>query len=289
MIIAMKIGASAKAGLMAATVALAAIPLAPGGEGAAPKNEPETVAISAAPFHYRASGEFIQSGRPVDAPRLERHGGELRIMKHQVSAGEYAACVADGACPAQPRSAPRGGDMPAVQVNWQDANAYAAWLSARTGAIWRLPSDEEWTFAAAERAADDALIVSDAANPATRWLARYDKEYAAADDARVLPRGANGLNSKGVADLSGTVWEWTSTCFTRRTLDTGDAASRDIENCGVRIVQGEHRSYMTDFIRDSKSGGCAVGKPPAHLGFRLVREEAGLVARLRSKLAQFRS
>lgn len=288
MIIAMKIGASAKAGLMAATVALAAIPLAPDHDAITAAPGPETVALAASSFNYRASGEFIQSGRPVDAPRLERYGAGLRIMKHQVSANEYAACVADGACTAQPRSAPRG-DMPAVQVNWLDVNAYAAWLSARTGATWRLPSDEEWTFAAAERAADDALIVSDAANPATRWLARYDKEFSSSDDARILPRGAKGANSKGVADLSGTVWEWTSTCFTRRTLDTGETASGDIENCGVRVVQGEHRSYMTDFIRDPKAGGCAVGKPPAHLGFRLVREEAGLVARLKSKIAQFRS
>lgn len=287
MLIAMKIGASAKAGLVAATVALAAVPLTPDREAPA-KGEPETVVIAASPFDYRASGEFISAGKSVDAPRMQRHGSELRIMKHQVSAHEYEACVADGACAAQPRSAPRG-DMPAVQVNWQDVNAYAAWLSHRTGAVWRLPSDEEWTFAAAERAADDALIVSDAANPALRWLARYDKEYSAADDARIQPRGARGVNSKGVADLAGNVWEWTSACFTRHTLDSGEAASGDIENCGVRVVQGEHRSYMTDFIRDPKSGGCAVGKPPAHLGFRLVREEAGLVARLRARIARIRT
>ena len=44
-------------------------------------------------------------------------------------------------------------------------------------------------------------------------------------------------------------------------------------NCGVRVVEGQHRSYMTDFIRDPRSGGCAVGKPPSNLGFRLVRDE----------------
>jgi hypothetical protein len=39
------------------------------------------------------------------------------------------------------------------------------------------------------------------------------------------------------------------------------------------IVEGQHRSYMTDFIRDPRSGGCAVGKPPDNLGFRLVRDD----------------
>jgi hypothetical protein len=44
------------------------------------------------------------------------------------------------------------------------------------------------------------------------------------------------------------------------------------ENCGVRVVEGEHRTYVTDFIRDARAGGCAVGAPPANLGFRLVRD-----------------
>jgi hypothetical protein len=30
---------------------------------------------------------------------------------------------------------------------------------------------------------------------------------------------------------------------------------------------------VTDFIRDARAGGCAVGTPPANLGFRLVRDD----------------
>jgi len=48
-------------------------------------------------------------------------------------------------------------------------------------------------------------------------------------------------------------------------------------HCGVRVVQGAHRAYMTDFIRDPKTGGCAAGVPPANLGFRLVVEPSGPV------------
>jgi hypothetical protein len=40
----------------------------------------------------------------------------------------------------------------------------------------------------------------------------------------------------------------------------------------VRAVEGQHRAYVTDFIRDAKAGGCAVGVPPDNLGFRLVVE-----------------
>lgn len=60
-------------------------------------------------------------------------------------------------------------------------------------------------------------------------------------------------------------------------------------NCGVRVAAGAHRSYMTNFIRDPRGGGCAAGLPPANLGFRLVREEAGPLAlmaeRIRTRFA----
>ena len=43
---------------------------------------------------------------------------------------------------------------------------------------------------------------------------------------------------------------------------------------------------MSNFIRDGRSGGCAVGTPPEHLGFRLVREDTRFVERLRRGIAQ---
>jgi hypothetical protein len=58
----------------------------------------------------------------------------------------------------------------------------------------------------------------------------------------------------------------------RATVTTAGKISRTTENCGVNVVEGRHRAYMSNFIRDGKSGGCAVGTPPENLGFRLVRE-----------------
>ncbi len=73
--------------------------------------------------------------------------------------------------------------------------------------------------------------------------------------------------------MSGNVWEWTNTCFVRRTLDkAGKPTGHAIVNCGVRVAEGAHRAYVTDFVRDARAGGCAVGNPPANLGFRLVRD-----------------
>jgi hypothetical protein len=58
-------------------------------------------------------------------------------------------------------------------------------------------------------------------------------------------------------------------------------------NCGVRVVQGAHRTYMTDFIRDPRTGGCAAGVPPANLGFRLVVEDRNWQALQKMIVATF--
>jgi formylglycine-generating enzyme required for sulfatase activity len=241
----------------------------------------ETVTILPGAFTFRLPGEYLRNGKPVDAPtRAVSFQAGFDVMNYQVSAGDYARCVVDGACEAADGNA--AGDMPVTGVSYRDAEAYAAWFSGRSGESWRLPTDEEWSFAAAERLHDDALGLADDGNPATRWLARYRSEAAgqAERDPQPKPRGHFGANSRGVFDIAGNVWEWTSTCYVNATLALNAAVERSVENCGVRVVDGRHRGYMSTFIRDGKSGGCAAGLAPDNLGIRLVRDEPALVALL---------
>lgn len=156
----------------------------------------------------------------------------------------------------------------------RDRAHHAAWISQKTGVTHRLPTDEEWTFAAAEKARDDeALPLIDPSDPAQAWIARYEAESSRERPQETAPQpgGTFRTNSKGLDDFAGNVWEWTDTCFIRATFDDGRERITNT-NCGVRVVQGAHRAYMIDFIRDPKSGGCAAGVPPTNLGFRLVIE-----------------
>lgn len=242
------------------------------------------VSVAPGSFDFRLPGEYLKADWPVDAPKREvtfRRGFEM--MKYQVSAADYAVCVADGACEAPESDRHASGDVPVTGVSYRDATAYAAWLSARTGETWRLPTDEEWAFAAAERMNDDALgLEQDNTNPAARWLARYRAEAGTgARDTEPKPLGHFGLNSKGVADIAGNVWDWTTTCYVRATMTSDGRIAQSTENCGVRVVGGRHRGYMSNFIRDGKSGGCAVGLAPDNLGIRLVREAPSLVSYVR--------
>jgi formylglycine-generating enzyme required for sulfatase activity len=272
MLILMKMKTAMLAGALAAPILATAFSPAP------PHDDDGAVRLSPASFIYRAAGDFSRDGRPVEGPlRKLRLPADLIVMKRQVTVAEYVRCVDDGACPKVP--VPNGSlDVPVVGVSWHDASAYAAWLSRRTGATHRLPTDEEWTFAAAEKARDEALPLVDPADPAQAWIARYEAESVRAKPAEkaAQPGGTFGTNSNGLDDLAGNVWEWTDSCFVRALLDDGGERITNT-NCGVRVVEGAHRAYMTDFIRDPKSGGCAVGIPPTNLGFRLVVEPSSPV------------
>ncbi|WP_407176788.1 SUMF1/EgtB/PvdO family nonheme iron enzyme [Bradyrhizobium sp. STM 3562] len=249
----------------------------------------EMVEVAAGTTSYRAAGDFTRSGKVAEAPLQRLHFPKpLSIMKHQVSSADYQACVDDGACSALDRGVIVAIDRPAVQVNWHDANAYAAWLSRKTGEHYRLPRDEEWAFAAGSKFVDDGVPV-DLDDPAKRWIARYERETARDADSATRPFRAFGINENGLSDLAGNVWEWTTTCFDRSVLDEQGHVVKTNANCGVRVAEGAHRAYVTDFIRDARAGGCAAGTPPSNLGFRLVRDEPSLADKIAAKFVKARS
>ncbi|MDQ0325833.1 formylglycine-generating enzyme required for sulfatase activity [Rhodopseudomonas julia] len=245
------------------------------------QNDTVFVRIENQEVAYRPSGEFLRDGHPIDPPLTKiRPERAFFIMKRQVTRGEYSACVSAGAC----RVLDEAGEaaLPLVGVSYDDAIAYAAYLSETTGEAYRLPTDEEWAIAAGSRFQDDGLgVTTNSDNPAERWLASYDAEAARARKVEAEPRpiGSFGENEIGLLDVSGNIWEWTSTCFTRHRLDETGVASTH-ESCGVRIAEGEHRAYLTSFVRNPSAGACSVGIPPANLGIRLVREETGFFARI---------
>ena len=267
-------------GLAAIAIAVASVVVA------GPAEDPtDLVVLPAASFSYRGAGEFLLDGQPVNPPLVSvAFDRPIAIMKHHVSRADYERCVATAACrPLDSRPPANADRVPAVGVSWHDAIAYAAWLSRETGYRYRLPTDEEWAYAAASLFHDNAVVeASDAANPATRWIATYERTAASARklDSRPQPFGTFGVNDNGLADVAGNVWDWTSTCFARHAAGKRGSL-REMEICGVRVVEGAHRTYLADFVRDPRGGACSVGTPPSNLGIRLVRDDdRGLIGRL---------
>ena len=244
---------------------------------------PDLVELQPGTFDHRAAGEFSRDGKPTAAPvvttAIKR---TLAVMRHQVTVADYQRCVEAEACQVVDRDAAAPG-LPMVKVSWRDAHAYASWLSRQTGEQFRLPTDEEWAYAAASRFHDDALPETlDVGDPGQRALAVYDRDASLQErfDQAPRPIGSFGANENGLLDVAGNVWEWTNTCYTRNALDARGEAVTTMVNCGVRVVEGRHRTYIADFIRDARAAGCSIGMPPSNLGFRLVRDDLRHAQRL---------
>ncbi len=250
-----------------------------------------TVLVEPRNFTYRVPGEYLKEGRPINGP-LEQKSvpHRLHVMKYQVSVQNYEACVTDGACDPQWQAyISADGSVtalfeptPVTGVSHDDARSYAKWLSSKTGLAWRLPTDAEWASFAAERYFDDAYLPNAAdrdptiSQPSKARRYGLDRgELPSDEEYDPIPKklGSYGENSLGIADLSGNIWEWTSSCYMRYGHDASGALISSQNHCGVYIAQGKLRSYLSSFIRDPLSGGCAVGEPPENLGFRLVRDE----------------
>jgi formylglycine-generating enzyme required for sulfatase activity len=232
--------------------------------------EGDIVRVPAGEAAYRPLGNFSRDGKAV-TPGVQRLPvGAFDMMKYQVSRRDYMACVAEGACADVETGT---GGLAQTNVNWLDATAYAAWLSEQTGQTWRLPTVQEWHRAAAERQGDPAPDEGDL-DPGERMLSQYRRGvFLRGESSPALrPRGGFGENSLGLADMGGNVWEWTDGCMENGEVgEDGEITARD-PYCGVRIAGGRHQAAIIDFVRDASVGGCAVGLPPDHLGFRLVRE-----------------
>lgn len=255
---------------------------------------PELTRLPPGEVRYVPPGEALRNGYPVTpAPKLVRYPKGFSIMTRQVSQADYAACVSAGGCKPLDAAQRQASDatLPASGISWTDATAYAAWLSAGTGRRFRLPAYAEWVYAAGE-AYQEAAVDSfpDSTDPAQRWLAEYEQQSARGEqaDTALRPFGGYGVNTAGLKDMAGSVWDWTEDCHERRELSVSAAVSANTapsgasasladeaagRNCGIRVAAGRHIAYLPDFIRDPKGGACSVGIPPANLGLRLVVDE----------------
>ncbi|NAT10007.1 hypothetical protein C4E22_00360 [ANME-1 cluster archaeon AG-394-G06] len=97
-----------------------------------------------------------------------------------------------------------GPNFPVVGISWYEAEAYANWLSERTGHQYRLPTETEW-----EKTARGTKGFK------YPWGEDFDKNLCNTDESRLLRTSPVGIFPKGKSlyecfDMAGNVWEWCS-------------------------------------------------------------------------------
>lgn len=181
------------------------------------------------------------------------------IGRFEVSVGEYKACVAAGGCKPPEWLEPGGqhnvetgvsgyyrnygaavtGDrQPIVGVSYDDAVAYAHWLSSKTGKLYRLLSEAEWEYAAR------------AGTTTAYWWGNEVRHLGQAmgncqgcgsewDSKGLAPVDAFKPNLWGLYNVHGNVWEWVADYYCED-YETGptDGSPRMADDCSKKDAPG---------------------------------------------------
>lgn len=144
--------------------------------------------------------------------------------------------------------------QPVVGICWFEAQAYCAWLSGQTGQRWRLPTEAEWEGAARFGGPDDARYP---------WGADFDSANCNSFESHIrapTPVGVfpGGNTAAGLVDISGNVYEWTSSKYDKAKYpypynkDDGRENPDDVEDPSKyepRVLRGGSWYYSKDEAR----------------------------------------
>lgn len=195
-------------------------------------------------------------------------GAPFALSKHEVTFAQYGRFTeATGNPPPRRPRGWQGDDLPVVNVSWEDAAAYAEWLSAETGRLYRLPSEAEWEYAAAAGAQTsyswgDAIGVERANcnGCGSQW-----------DNQRPAPVASFAANPWGLHDLHGNVEEWVQDCRNDDHLGApANGAARTDGDCARRILRGGSWASSPAAIRATAREWDNTATRTTSTGFRLA-------------------
>ena len=154
--------------------------------------------------------------------------------------------------------------QPVVGICWHEARAYCAWLSAQTGQAYRLPTEAEWEAAA--RGLEGRSYA---------WFGEFDPVRCNVFETHVrgtTPIGVfpGGDTPEGLADMSGNVWDWTSTAYHSYPY-AADAKREDPDSAkSRRVVRGGSWNGYRGGARCASRLVAHPGSRRDGVGFRLV-------------------
>ncbi len=196
----------------------------------------------------------------------------LAVGKFEVTFEEWGACVAGGgfflgSCMSKPDDHGWGrGRQPAINISWDDAQQYVAWLSRKTGKAYRLLSEAEWEYAAQAGTGREQAIQLGANQ------ANCDGCGSPWDNKQPAPVGSFAANAFGLHDMLGNVWEWTADCWNDSHVGApADGAARTIGDCSRRALRGGSWFLRPSFARSSDRVRFTPGFRNRDDGFRVAR------------------
>jgi formylglycine-generating enzyme required for sulfatase activity len=170
-------------------------------------------------------------------------------------------------------------------VSWEDAVAYVAWLSTRTGKNYGLLTEAEFEYAARGGSATRHWWGADAGNTTCTFANGFDlaarrlhpgwgaslecdDRYPFTSPVRTFP--ANGF---GLFDMAGNAFSWVQDCYVEGyTGAPADGSARSEANCPLRAIRGGSWLNSDKGLRTALRDRDPPKGRYQNLGFRVARD-----------------
>ena len=224
------------------------------------------------------SGNFMMGSPSSEEGRYSDEGLQHRVTigssfavgVYEVTFSEWDACASAGGCGGY-RPDDRGwgrGQRPVVNVSWDDAQSYVAWLSRETGESYRLLSESEWEYVARAGTVTRFWwgdgIGRNRANCGgcgSRW-----------DGESTAPVGSFAANAFGLHDVHGNVFEWVQDCWNDSYAGSpGDGSAWESGECSRRVLRGGSWGDIPGLLRAADRVRDVTGYRDSNAGFRVAR------------------
>lgn len=238
------------------------------------------------------AGYFImgnENGDHDEMPMEEIYLRSFYIDKYEVTNEKYSLCVEQNFCSPQMfgyigkdyvstySDDPVYSNYPVIFINWNMAKTYCEWREAR------LPTEAEWEKAA--RGVDGRTYP---------WGEGIDCQHATYDRcsyfsiwgmAYPTPVGSHeiGVSPYGVFDMTGNVWEWTSSLYQPYPYNQFDGREDDLQ--GLRVLRGGSWSTLSYPISDNIRVS-ARNSAPQHYAFNNIGFRCALSTSLLSPIGK---
>jgi formylglycine-generating enzyme required for sulfatase activity len=202
----------------------------------------------------------LDTERPAHLVRIAR---PFRMGAFPVTVGEFRRYAS---------SVPREelNELPVVNIDWQEAAGYCAWLASETGEPVRLPSEAEWEYACRAGTRTPFHTGSDITPAEANFL--YDETGHRIGLGRRTPPGMYAPNAYGLESMHGNVCEWCADVWSpdySYAPDDGSAFTGEGRG-SLRVIRGGAWDYLPRLLRSSWRDALPETSRRDNVGFRIV-------------------
>jgi formylglycine-generating enzyme required for sulfatase activity len=210
------------------------------------------------------AGEFVMGSNDADDERPPHKVSIAKpfvVGRYPITFDEWDAALAAGGVKHKPETSWGRGRQPVMNVSWEDAKAYAAWLSQKSGKAYRLLSEAEWEYCCRAGTTTQYAFGESIAKQQAQFL-----------EGSTVEVGSFQPNAFGLYDMHGNVWEWCEDTWHPNYQGAPSNGSVWMGgDTSSRILRGGSWVSQPDNLRSADRGRHPPGYRRLDVSFRVAR------------------